>query len=854
MYFNKIIPEASRMILSLNGNWKVNHIPYNQPVTDILDEAFVPEGWLDAEVPEEIHSTLKKAGFIRGHIYNKETDEEQWIEQADWVYYKEFYVPEAMQAKEVTIDFQGLDTFCEIYLNGVKSKTSNNMHVPVQVDVTKTIQYGKRNVLVLRFFSPVKYVECMDQKGIFSITTSDRILARKAQMNYSWDFCGRCVTTGIWKDVLLRSRDDSEISSYYVYTKSIREGSALLGLEVETELSGGESGDYTLEVCFTKDSKEVFRQEGSLGEFHILQFTVENPALWWPRPYGKPELYDFTLTLKKNGRVLDEKHQKFGIRTVEIIQEDQGDGRSFIFAVNGRRLFIRGANWVPLNVVYTDITDQDYEDLIDYAVHGNISMLRIWGGGIYENPRLFELCDEQGIMLWNDFMFACGIYPQNEEFLENAAVEAEYVIHKYRNYTSLVIWVGDNENGQAYGWAGRPYEFPEDRISNEILKEACRKFDPHRLYLPTSPCSPDEFYKGGDNPESPYQGDMHLYIMSADPGVNEYRDYGKNYYKRVTCFKPRFMSEFGFICFPEKDTYYKYNFLREPIRDKDELVTFLPFVKEYLDKAEHDKAIYYSQVFNSMALKYWIEYLRSLKWTCAGSLYWKFNDPVADPPKGGIFPSHMSTVDMFRRTKMTYYYTRRAYDDLIVVCTETDGGYDVYSCSELLEDISGKLVITHRDFSGNVYLTKESRCIAGKDSSTLLCRIAPEELAITDAYSEYLKVEFWTEDKVIENRYLFTDICEINRLKLEPSGLRITSTGREGTVITLSLKTDYYARNVRVNILDKRADYNDNYFEMDAGSEKDITISLRDTTGIENTVLYIEGENVSRITVPLAEQ
>ncbi|MGF7142257.1 beta-mannosidase [Anaerotaenia torta] len=878
------------MILSLNGTWKVNHIPYNHPISDILEESFIPEGWLEAKIPEEIHSTLRKAGYIRGHVYSKDTEEERWIEEADWVYYKEFYMPDTMKAKEVMIDFQGLDTFCDIFLNGVKIGTGNNMHLPVQVDVTGTLQYGKRNVLAVRFYSPVKHVEHMDQKGIFSITTSDRILARKAQMNYSWDFCGRCVTTGIWKDVTICAQEDAVIGSYYLYTKSITEGEAVLGLTAELDGLEGCGAEYTLMACLTRSSvadnagrenteytvtacsiegsgmsvqeeeaagkkffHTVFSKEGRLEEFKSLDIRVADPVLWWPRPYGSPELYDFRLILKKNGTVIDEKHQRFGIRTIEIIQEDQGDGRSFLFAVNGRRLFIRGANWVPLNVVYTDITDEDYEDLIDYAVQGNLSMLRIWGGGIYESPRLFELCDEKGIMLWNDFMLSCGIYPQNEEFLGNVAREAEYVIQRYRNYTSLVIWAGDNENGQAYGWAGRPYEFQEDRISNVILKEACGRLDLHRPYLPTSPCSPDEFYKGGDNPESPYQGDMHLYIMSADPGVREYRDYGKNYYKRVRGFRPRFMSEFGFICFPEKDTYYKYNFLREPIRDRKELMEFLPFAGEYLEKAEHDKAIYYSQVYNSMALKYWIEYFRSLKWTCGGSLYWKFNDPVADPPKGGIFPSHMSTVDMFRRTKMTYYYTRRAYEDLVVVCRESDRGYEVYSCSELTEDIDGWLVVTHRDFQGNIYFTKELRCKAGKDSSALLCKIASEELAVADARNEYLKIEFQTEDNLFENRYLFTDIYEINQLKLTPSGLRITGAWRKNTLITLRLRTEAYACNVRVNLLDKRADYSDNYFEMDAGSEKEITISLRDTLGIESMALYIEGENVDRIILSLAE-
>ncbi|MFD2330994.1 glycoside hydrolase family 2 protein [Cohnella sp. GCM10020058] len=840
------------MIFNLNGKWKVTHLPYRHSVSDILEDTFVPEGWLSAEIPEEIHATLRKAGIIRGHVYDKDTDEEKWIEESDWVYYKEFFADDALKAQKVTLSFEGLDTFCDIYLNGVKLGFSENMHAPFAADIAGLLRYGARNVLVVRFYSPVKHVAGMDQNGIFSITTSDRILARKAQMNYSWDFCGRCVTTGIWKDVRIHATDDAQLGAYYLYTKSVDDRSATIGLEVEIEELAGDTGEYSIAVSLEKDGRQVCAKEDSPVSFEALELVVENPLLWWPRPYGNPELYDFCLTLKKNGQVIQEKRQKFGIRTVEIIQEEQGDGRSFLFAVNGRRLFIRGANWVPTKMVYTDIADKDYEDLIEYAAEGNLSMLRIWGGGIYESPRMFELCDEAGIMIWNDFMFSCGIYPQNESFLANVAREAEYVIKTYRNWTSLVVWAGDNENGQAYGWAGRPYEFQEDKVSNVVLDEACKRLDPHRFYMPTSPYSPDEFYKGGDNPSSPYQGDSHFYIMSADPGVNANRDYGKNYYKKIRSFKPRFMSEFGFISLPEKDTFYRFNFRREPLRYRGELVEFLPFSNEYIDHADHDKTIYYSQTYNAMALKYWIEYFRSLKWTCSGSLYWKFNDPLADCAKGGIFPSHMATVDMYGLPKMTYYYTRRAYDDLIVSCVETDAGYDVYASSELLEDVAGRLVVTRRDFSGRILASKTLACTALRDDSTVLCSLSDDEFKPKNAFGEYIKVELITDGGVFENRYFFADIGEINRLSLGDAGLKIVGASRSGRDIVIDLKTERYARNVRLNILDRRAKYSDNYFEMDAGGEKQIAISLRDAEGAEDTVLYIEGENVSRTTLSLA--
>lgn len=858
--------------LRLNGKWKVTHLPYLAPISHILDESFVPEGWLDACVPEEIHATLRRAGVIRGHTYGKDTDEETWIEEADWVYYKEFYAPAALRARQVVLDCQGLDTFCDIYLNGVKLGSGRNMHVPFTADIGDLLRYGTRNVLVVRFYSPVKHVEGLDQQGLFSITTSERLLARKAQMNYSWDFCGRCVTTGIWKEVSIRSSDEARIGDYYLYTKAVADGAATIGLEVEPELlaanAAGESrpdaaaddagadtaGGYRLEARLTKDGREVCYREGGLAEFASLELTVEAPLLWWPRPYGSPELYDFSLTLKKDGKVLHEKRQKFGIRTIEIVQEDQADGRSFIFAVNGRRLFVRGANWVPTRMIYTDITDRDYEVLLDYAAAGNISMLRIWGGGIYESPRFFELCDELGIMVWNDFMLACGIYPQQGEFLDNMAAEAEHVLRTYRNWTSLVVWAGDNENGQAYGWAGRPYEFAEDKLGYGVIDAACRRLDPHRSYMPTSPYSPDEFFKGGDNPSSPYQGDSHIYIMSADPGVNANRDYGKNYYKRIKSYKPRFMSEFGFISLPEKDTFYKFNFLREKLRYPGEMVEFLPMSRRYIENGDHDETIRYSQSFNAMALKYWIEYFRSLKWTCAGSLYWKFNDPVADCAKGGVFPSHMSTVDMYGLPKMTYYYTRRAYDDLIVVCDEAaDGARTVFACSELLEAAAGTLTVTRLDFAGRVLETRSWECLAAADSATPLCRLSPDEFRAQDVYGEYLKLELTTDRGVADNRYLYADIGELDRLALGDAGLKIVRAERSGGELAVTLRAERYARHVRLHILDRRASYSDNYFELDAGQEKRVAISLYDDlAGLEDTVLYVEAENAARTTLPLA--
>lgn len=838
------------MILDLNGKWKVTHVPYRSDLTEILQSSFVPEGWISANIPEDIHATLRKAGDIRGNTYHKRENEDNWIEERDWVYYKEFYMPICDISKTLELVFEGLDTYCEIYLNGYKIGEHNNMHLPLHLDVATKIKFGCRNVLIIRFYSPSLFVQKYDPCGIFSITTSDRIFARKAQMNYSWDFCARCVTIGVWKPVFLHSGKEAEIDSYYLYTNSAEEETAVLGLEVKTALSN--TKDYSLTVILSREGNIAYSYTGTIEEFSDMKITVLKPELWWPRPYGSPNLYDFKLELRKHGVLLDQKAQKIGIRTLQVLQEEQEDGRSFQFVVNGRKLFIRGANWVPLNTIYTDITDKDYEELIHYAVKGNLSMLRIWGGGIYESHKLFQLCDETGILIWNDFMFACGIYPQDGGFLDNVAAEAEYVLKTYRNYTCLAIWAGDNENGQAYIWANRSYEFQNDKISNQVLKNACARLDPQRFYLTTSPGSPNSEIKGGDNPESPYQGDLHLYIMSADPGINAYRDYGKDYYKRVLGYKPRFMSEFGFISLPEKDSYYRFNVRKEPLRAPEEIVKFLPFVRGYLERDDIESVIYYSQLFNSLALKYWIEYFRSLKGTCSGTLYWKFNDPLANCPDAWMYPSHMCCVDMYHKTKMTYYYTRRAYEDTIVAFIETDHGLAIIGCTEELKEIKGQLKITRRTFDGKTLNCQKLRCCLSADSSSQLCLVDVAVARPLDRYKEYLKVEFQVGKKIYENRYFFADLCELNQLRFPSCKLEVLTVVKKGLHIFLAVHAASYARSVRINLLDIQADYSDNYFDLDAGETKEIQIDLRNSYGIEDTVLYLEGENFERVVLPIA--
>lgn len=747
------------MNISLNGKWKVNYVEFAQDITFVLSETFVPEGWIDADVPEDIHRTLRRAGIIRGFTYNKDEDEERWIEQKDWIYYKEFFIPDMTEKENVILKFHGIDTFCDVYLNGEKIGTHQNMFVPLEFDVTSKLNFNKRNVLIVHIYSPVKSVESISDEEASGILAPERVFARKAQMSYSWDFCGRCVSAGIWKNVELQVCHDIRLDSYYLYTKSISDHAALLEIEVKCELESAEGQDeYSVRTELYDGSHKIACAEENLTNSSSMAIEVPNPRLWWPRPYGIPFLYDFTLKLLRKGEVIDCRTQKFGIRTIKVIEEKAEYGKSFVFQVNGRKIFVRGANWMPSSMIFTDIKYEDYKNLVDYAIAGNLTMLRIWGGGIYENKILFELCDKYGILLWCDFMLACGVYPHNGSFMNYIKTEAETIIKEYRNHTCLAIWAGDNENGLYYCQTGRKKDFQKDPVS-KMLQSVCRKMDAGRYYLPTSPGSPDELYPGGDDPESFSQGDQHCYYMYADPQNCE----PMGYYKNITKWKPKFVSECGFISFPEKDTFYKFNFQKEPIRYPDEMTRFLPFTDEMIKNREYDRLIYYSQLYQSLGLKYFLEYFRSLKGICWGALYWKFNDPLSDSPKGYIFPAHMAVIDMYQQPKMAYYYTRRAFEDIICVCTETEDGYEVYVCNEKSEAYSGTMIITHQTFTGEIRNRINKECEACPDCSTLIYSLSKKDLHIQDKYGEYLLLEFVSEGIRLQNRFFSTDCMKLTR-------------------------------------------------------------------------------------------
>lgn len=814
-------------VTGLEGNYKLKIYDYHSfSIDEIMSPAFYPDDWMDTRVPEDVRTVLKRYGYIDGYYYGKDLDKERWIEEKDWVYYRSFYIDKDLENKENTLCFEGIDTIARIWLNGICLGLCRNMYLEYAFDVTDLLRYGEENCLVIQVISPLGYTAEMSREGIYPEDDTTRMLLRKSQMNWGWDFCGHCLTTGIWKPVLLKSRDHAVLHETQLVTETLEEDRAQMSLRCRVLDYGEGEQEYTVLVEIGAGGETVFARELSRKEAEAFSFSLGSPRLWWPRPYGEPFLYDVRISLKGQEGVLDEKCFRFGIRTVELIQEKDEGGRSFVFCVNGKKLFIRGANWVPLNSVYGEIREEEYDYYIGRVVDSNLSMLRIWGGGIYESEHFLDLCDENGIMIFQDMMLACGIFPQDAGFLQEVYEETGVIVRKNANRTCILIWSADNELDEAYRWYDMLEQFPENKVNRVAVRKGVEENDSSRPFLVSSPCSPFAQEEGGEDPNSDKQGDMHLYLTR----FLKNDDY---YYKKIRELKPRFMSEYGFSSLPWESSYYRFNFRREPVDlVRNPWLAQLDWLREVGEKGDVSEIIYYSQFTHAQGLKYWIESLRSLKWHCGGSLYWKFNDPVAPNRENMLFPSLMSCIDFFRLPKLAYYYARRAYEDKILAFREDmEGNLAVYGCNETDDAPEGSLCVSLKTYGGETVWSDTVTCVLEKDNASLLYSVPAERLAAVQGNSCYLHASFTAGKEYLSNLFHLTEVGEWNQVQMPPAVLKAEWKEKGDGIFEITVSTDSFAQDVTIEILDEDVYYSDNSFCLESGESKTIQARITAPAG-----------------------
>jgi beta-mannosidase len=659
----------------------------------------VPEaayGPLPATVPGCVHTDLMAAGVIRDPYYDRNELHSRWIGRNDWRYTCRFLVTAEMLAHErLTLVCEGLDTVAEVSVNGHHVGSAENMHVGYRFEVKGHVREGE-NVLTITFRSPYAYAERM------RLRLGDRPAAydepfpfiRKMACNFGWDWGPALVTVGVWRPLYLEGWSGVRLTSVRPLVTLATPERAQVVVHAALETTGG--GDAPRRVRATlKDpaGTPVAQAEGEAsGEG--LKLEVPAPQLWWPRGHGAQPLY--TLTVEVVGAEAAPWQHRIGLRSVALDTAPDEIGSRFALLVNGQPVFCRGANWIPDDCFPHRVTRERLRERLLAAVEANLNLLRVWGGGLYESANFYELCDELGLMVWQDFAFACAAYPEEAPFDALVEAEARYNLTRLARHPSLVLWNGNNENLWGYvdwGWQERLEGHSWGRgFYLETLPRLTAELDPSRPYWPGSPYTLDESV----HPNDDRHGCTHIWDVWNERDYTGYRDY-----------KPRFAAEFGFQAPPTYATLARslpapeltptskaMRHHQKAVRGNEKLSAGLEahFGASFED--DFDRWHYLTQLNQARAVELGVTWFRSLAPRCMGALYWQLNDcwPVTS----------WAAVDGYGGKKPLWYATRRFFADRLLTFQPTEEGLALFACNDSGAPWEEEVTLARLTFAGAV--------------------------------------------------------------------------------------------------------------------------------------------------------
>lgn len=525
----------------INEGWRLRHCDWCNGSGAGFPIAETKIGWMAATVPGDVHLDCLRDGIIPDPFVGTNMDRCIWMEDKDWWYRLDFAAPERRTDQRVILQFDGLDTFATVFLNGKAIGGHRNMFTPLRIDITAALTCAV-NRLAVCLSSPRIASRLQESATVAGQPPMDRLFTRKAQACYGWDIAPRLVTCGIWRPVSLLLVDALEITGVGLRTLRATENVAEVEISVDVLRHGAASAPPTLNLRLGDQAVSVRCPAESTNATVVHTFTLTSPRLWWPHNHGTPSLYDYAVELKSGEHTLDAATGRCGIRTVQLVQEPLAEGgTSFCFMVNGKKIFLKGMNWTPPDAIYARVDDARYSALLSAAVQANINALRVWGGGIYEHDSFYEMCDEFGLLVWQDFMFACGCYPQDDEFLGEVRKEAECVVGRLRSHPCLLTWCGDNENDWLSPWYGLP-NYRANRLSKELLPAVVRELSPDIPYVPSSPFSLRLADQNSDQ-----EGDVHLWAHG--------QSFASDFY---LARHPRMVTEIGHIALPSIETIHAF--------------------------------------------------------------------------------------------------------------------------------------------------------------------------------------------------------------------------------------------------------------------------------------------------------
>ena len=802
--------------------------------------------WLEASVPGDVHTDLLRNELIEDPFYRLNEHDLQWIDKTDWEYKTEFELSKNdINSDFIGLELQGIDTYSSIYLNDSLIATTDNMFVGKTVDIKKHSKVGKNNLYV-KLFSPInKGVILHDSLGydISSFNANDlaeigkvegnkrvSVFTRKAPYHYGWDWGPRLVTSGIWQPINLKTWNHYNIEDLYIRQKTLNE-SANLVAEIELE-SYLEIDEMISEIYVDnkKVSTDIIYINKGANKIEI-PFTIKDYELWWPNGMGNQNMYEIKVKLKsKNNYTTSSK--KIGLREINLVTSADSIGNNFYFEVNKKPVFMKGVNYIPQDVFLNRVSDDKYEELLQAAVDANMNMIRVWGGGIYEKEIFYNLCDEKGLLVWQDFMFACAMYPGDEEFLKSVEQEAEYNIKRLRSHPSIALWCGNNEVLSAWkrwGWekdviknqsleVANMISKAYDDVFHKLLPDAVKKLDSSTDYWPSSPGS------SFGQPENYTSGDVHYW------GVWWGQEDFESYNQKV----PRFMSEYGFQSFPEFSSVDKYTnetdydiyseVMKSHQRSSIGNSTIEDYMLRYYNKPKSFKGyLYVSQILQAYGVSMGMEAHRRNKGYSMGSLYWQLNDcwPVAS----------WSSIDYFGKWKALHYSTKKAFQPVLISFFKSDSEIELHIISDLLESKDVDLNLKVLSFSGEVLYETNKNYSLQQNSTMKVESLSVDWLNKNfDPTSSLLVASLFSDEKEISNNiYYLTKFKDI----ILPKPLIEYEINELINTFEVSLTSKNLVKNVFVDIASSQ-NFSDNYFDMIPGKEYKISINKEESLTLDD--------------------
>ena len=780
---------------------------------------------VDLQIPGTVLSGLLAAGKIKDPFYRTNEDATRALFWKDYVFTRTFDVDEELLAQQhIVLVCEGLDTLAEISINGTFLAKTDNMHRTWKFQAKKLLHPGKNEIQivfrsVLRFIEDypyeahkkINYIPCGSMKG--------NQLLRKAHSMFGWDWGPQTIDAGIFRDIYLQGYSHARIEDIRIHQQHAKNVSVQTSITLSESVPGQKLCVELSEDGADKPLQTKLCKTNADG-VAAVDFVIENPKLWWPNDYGDQPLYIVRTTLlDEDGTSLESITRRIGLRTLTISQEKDEWGNEFAFCVNGVKIFTRGGNYIPDDCLYTRITEKKLDYILESCRRAHFNCVRVWGGGYYPSDAFYDLCDEKGLIVWQDLMYACNVYDVTDAFAENCRQETYDNVRRLRHHASLGLWCGNNEIESAWDhWGDFQKETPYlradyIRLFEEVLPKAVQEADGETFYWHSSPSSGGCF----DNPDDANRGDTHYWDVWH--GQKPFTDYRKYFF--------RFCSEFGFQSFPCAKTVNSFTLeddrnifsrVMESHQKNDaangKMLYYLSENLRYPKDLTH--LLYASQVLQGMAIKYGVDHWRRNRGRCMGTLYWQINDDWPAPS--------WSSIDYFGRWKALHYMAQKFYAPHAVSMTLEDHRCHVYFSNESFETTEYSLTLSIRDLSGNVLETYET-----KGNSPAFSAI---ETAVVDICSwEDQKDDVFLEAVIhTKDQKVLKDVETLVPYKYLNLKNPVISTEAEETndAFILHISSDCFAPFVALDFDDADVIFSDNFFHLTDKTVQDIIVKKED--------------------------